>query len=118
MPPSSFKEVVLQLVSVALLYKWDYVVIIHTTASFLQKEIMASYDSSLIVVSGATAVAGTDFRETLDAMIDPLLQICDIGAEKLSEYDRLVYKANCLQYVRVRIISFVLQFCMRKVHDR
>ncbi|KAI8584028.1 hypothetical protein K450DRAFT_221168 [Umbelopsis ramanniana AG] len=83
MPPSSFKEVVLQL-----------------------KEIMASYDSSLIIVSGATAVAGTDFRETLDAMIDPLLQICDIGAEKLSDYDRLVYKANCLQYVRSALILY------------
>jgi hypothetical protein len=62
---------------------------------------MASYDSSLIIVSGATTVAGTDFRETLDAMIDPLLQICDIGAEKLPEYDHLVYKTNCLQYARV-----------------
>jgi conserved oligomeric Golgi complex subunit 6 len=78
---------------------------------------MASYDSSLIIVSGATAVAGTDFRETLDAMIDPLLQICDIGAEKLSDYDRLVYKANCLQYVRVRRKSVGYIYYLQ-VHDR
>jgi hypothetical protein len=71
---------------------------------------MASYDSSLIIVSGATTVPGSDFRETLDAMIDPLLQISDIGAEKLSAYDRLVYKINCLQYARVRVYSLAFAF--------
>ncbi|KAG2178562.1 hypothetical protein INT44_001715 [Umbelopsis vinacea] len=107
MPPSSFKEVVLQLVRVVLRTCLSFILsdLYHTTLS-LQKEIMASYDSSLIIVSGATTVAGTDFRETLDAMIDPLLQICDIGAEKLSDYDRLVYKANCLQYVRSALILY------------
>lgn len=105
MPPPTFKEIILQLVWTSPL-----------SDAFLtnrgdinvpsQKEIMASYDSSLVIVSGATTVPGSDFRETLDAMIDPLLQICDIGAEKLSPYDRLVYKTNCLQYARVRMTRF------------
>ncbi|CAO3673791.1 unnamed protein product [Umbelopsis vinacea] len=91
MPPHSFKEIILQL-----------------------KEITASYDSSLIIVSGATTVPGSDFRETLDAMIDPLLQISDIGAEKLSAYDRLVYKTNCLQYARSALILYAFTEIKRK----
>jgi hypothetical protein len=67
---------------------------------------MAAYDSSLVIVSEAATIPGSDFRETLDAMIDPLLQICEMGSSKLSPYDHLVYTTNCLQYVRVNCFFF------------
>ncbi|KAG2171296.1 hypothetical protein INT43_002918 [Umbelopsis isabellina] len=90
-PPPSFKEVILQL-----------------------KEIMAAYDSSLVIVSEVAAIPGSDFRETLDAMIDPLLQICEMGSSKLSPYDHLVYTTNCLQYVRSALILYPFTEVKRK----
>lgn len=105
-PPPSFKEVILQLVCKITFTLLPSTSGLDITYNSLKKEIMAAYDSSLVIVSEVAAIPGSDFRETLDAMIDPLLQICEMGSSKLSPYDHLVYTTNCLQYVRVIIVSY------------
>lgn len=65
---------------------------------------MASYETSLITV----AERENDFRTVLDAILDPLFQMCELGAKDLSKFNKAIYMINCLYYVQVRIYFFVI----------
>ncbi|CAG8593279.1 16308_t:CDS:10 [Rhizophagus irregularis] len=72
-PPPAVKEVVLQL-----------------------KAIMASYETSLITASEKEK----DFKSILDAILDPLFQMCELGAKDLTKFNQAIYMVNCLHYVQ------------------
>lgn len=69
----------------------------------MQKEILASYDSSLIVATNSTdGFPEFDFAETLDAIIEPLLNTCELSVSKLKQMDQDIYMVNCLYHIQVR----------------
>ncbi|RGB24939.1 oligomeric Golgi complex subunit 6 [Rhizophagus diaphanus] len=72
-PPPAVKEVVLQL-----------------------KAIMTSYETSLITASEKEK----DFKSILDAILDPLFQMCELGAKDLTKFNQAIYMVNCLHYVQ------------------
>lgn len=80
-PPPAVKETVLQL-----------------------KEIMKSFDTSFVQVDEGNK----DFAPILSAVIDPLFQMCDIGAAHLSAFNRAIYMMNCLHYVQVQFVVVLL----------
>ncbi|KAL1919011.1 uncharacterized protein VTP21DRAFT_2392 [Calcarisporiella thermophila] len=72
-PPPAVKETILQL-----------------------KEIMASHNSSMIDAQSDDA----EFSTSLDSILDPLLQMCEMGSGSLSSFDHAIYIVNCLQSVQ------------------
>ncbi|CAI2179170.1 15482_t:CDS:10 [Funneliformis geosporum] len=72
-PPPAVKEVLLQL-----------------------KAIMTSYETSLVTASEREA----DFKTVLDAILDPLFQMCELGAKDLTRFNQAIYMVNCLHYVQ------------------
>ncbi|KAG9067795.1 Golgi transport complex subunit 6 [Linnemannia hyalina] len=86
-PPPAMKETVLQL-----------------------KEIMKSFDTSFVQVDEGNK----DFAPILSAVIDPLFQMCEIGAAHLSAFNRAIYMMNCLHYVQS---ALVYPFTKHKVED-
>ncbi|CAO3620075.1 unnamed protein product [Mucor hiemalis] len=65
------------------------------------KEILASYDSSLIVATNtAEGFPEFDFAETLDAIIEPLLNTCELSVSKLKQMDQDIYMVNCLYHIQ------------------
>ncbi|ORE01924.1 oligomeric complex COG6 [Rhizopus microsporus var. microsporus] len=65
------------------------------------KEILASYDSSLIVVTNNTDnVPEYSFSEILDAIIEPLLHTCELSVVELKPIDQHIYLVNCLHYIQ------------------
>ncbi|RIB16037.1 component of oligomeric golgi complex 6 [Gigaspora rosea] len=79
MPPPVVKETVLQL-----------------------KEIMASYETSLVTATERE----DDFRTILDTILDPLFQMCELGANDLSKFDKAIYMINCLHYVQSSLTPY------------
>lgn len=68
----------------------------------MQKEILASYDSSLIVAPQATdGFPKFNFSEILDAIIEPLLNTCELSVSKLKKIDQDIYVINCLYHLQV-----------------
>lgn len=64
---------------------------------------MSSYDSSFLT-NDASPSAGhpfNDFSTILDAVVDPLLQMCELGAKQLNSFDRAVHMINCMHHVQV-----------------
>ncbi|RCI04693.1 Golgi transport complex subunit 6, partial [Rhizopus stolonifer] len=56
------------------------------------KEILASYDSSLIVATNnIEGLPEFDFSEILDAIIEPLINTCEMSASKLNKLDQDIY---------------------------
>ncbi|KAI8979432.1 oligomeric Golgi complex subunit 6 [Mycotypha africana] len=65
------------------------------------KEILASYDSSLIVTTNTTeGFPEFNFAETLDAIIEPLLNTCELSVAKFSKSDQEIYMLNCLFHIQ------------------
>ncbi|CAG8691470.1 23992_t:CDS:10, partial [Dentiscutata erythropus] len=79
MPPPAVKETVLQL-----------------------KEIMASYETSLVTATERE----DDFRTILDTILDPLFQMCELGANDLPKFDKAIYMINCLHYVQSSLTPY------------
>ncbi|KAI7850539.1 oligomeric Golgi complex subunit 6-like protein [Circinella umbellata] len=53
------------------------------------KEIVSSYDSSYLIVSGESEGLPTfNFGETLDAIVDPLVQMCELSVQKFPTVER------------------------------
>ncbi|CAG8548311.1 1902_t:CDS:2 [Acaulospora colombiana] len=75
MPPPAVKETVLQL-----------------------NEIMASYETSLVT----TNEREDDFRVVLDAILDPLFQMCELGAKDLSRFNQAIYMLSLTKYTFTR----------------
>ncbi|RHZ69762.1 hypothetical protein Glove_279g34 [Diversispora epigaea] len=65
-------------------------------------EIMASYETSLVTV----AEREHDFRAVLDAILDPLFQMCELGAKDLSKFNKAIYMSNCLYYVQSSLSKY------------
>jgi hypothetical protein len=65
---------------------------------------MSSYDSSLV----ATEEREVDFAPVLNAVLDPLLQMCELGAKDLTRFSRSIYMINCLHYVVVSTVDIVI----------
>ncbi|KAI9260785.1 oligomeric Golgi complex subunit 6 [Sporodiniella umbellata] len=64
------------------------------------KEILASYDSSLIVATNNTEnLPEFNFSEILDAIIEPLLHTCELSVSTLSKIDQSIYLVNCLNHI-------------------
>ena len=61
------------------------------------KEIMKSFDTSFV----QSDEGNQDFTPILGAMVDPLFQMCEIGAGNQSAFNRAVFMMNCLHYVQV-----------------
>lgn len=66
------------------------------------KGIMTSYDSSFV----APEERESDFGRILNAVIDPLLQMCEVGAESVDKAEQSVYMLNVLQYIQASIRMF------------
>lgn len=60
---------------------------------------MASYETSLITASEKEK----DFKSILDAILDPLFQMCELGAKDLTKFNQAIYMVNCLHYVQVSV---------------
>ncbi|KAJ8658658.1 hypothetical protein O0I10_005698 [Lichtheimia ornata] len=71
------------------------------------KEIISSYDSSLVATSGsAEGLPEVDFGETLDAIVDPLLQMCELSVGKFGKVDRDIYLVNCIHHIEAALAPF------------
>ncbi|KAI9244465.1 oligomeric Golgi complex subunit 6-like protein [Phascolomyces articulosus] len=71
------------------------------------KEIVSSYDSSYLIASGeAECLPAFNFGETLDAIVDPLVQMCEISVQKFPSVERDVYVVNCIQHIESAIVSY------------
>ncbi|KAI9484688.1 oligomeric Golgi complex subunit 6-like protein [Zychaea mexicana] len=71
------------------------------------KEIVSSYDSSYLIASGeADGLRTFDFGETLDAIVDPLVQMCELSVQKFSSVERDVYVVNCIQHIETALSSY------------
>ncbi|KAL9542008.1 hypothetical protein MBANPS3_008824 [Mucor bainieri] len=71
------------------------------------KEILASYDSSLIVATNSTeGFPEFDFSETLDAIIEPLLNTCELSVARLSKMDQDIYMVNCLYHIQTAMMPY------------
>lgn len=42
-----------------------------------------------------------DFGEILDAIIEPLLRMCEASVEKFSHIEQHIYIINCMHYIKV-----------------
>ncbi|KAI8913977.1 oligomeric Golgi complex subunit 6 [Powellomyces hirtus] len=73
LPPPAVRETVLQL-----------------------REIMAIYDESLVVSDRRE----DDFAEILTALLDPLSQMCVLGAASLPTIENAIYSINCLLHIQ------------------
>ncbi|KAJ3292250.1 Golgi transport complex subunit 6 [Rhizoclosmatium sp. JEL0117] len=85
-PPPAVKEAVLQL-----------------------RELMASYESSMMVQEDASTTAEggeTGFSKILSASLDPLLDMCAKGASTLGRFENAVYIANCLFFIQSAITLY------------
>ncbi|KAK3827554.1 MAG: oligomeric Golgi complex subunit 6 [Benniella sp.] len=60
------------------------------------KEIMKSFDTSFV----QSDEGNQDFTPILGAMVDPLFQMCEIGAGNQGAFNRAVFMINCLHYVQ------------------
>ncbi|KAJ3028214.1 Golgi transport complex subunit 6 [Rhizophlyctis rosea] len=65
------------------------------------KEIMASYDASLV------ADEKRSISDILSAMLDPLLEMCVLGAARLSPLDNAIYMGNCLYLIQSALSHYV-----------
>ncbi|KAF9429672.1 Golgi transport complex subunit 6 [Podila epigama] len=74
------------------------------------KEIMKSFDTSYVQADEGN----TDFAPILRAVVEPLFQMCEIGASKLSTFNRAIYMINCLHHVQS---ALVYPFTKRKVEE-
>ncbi|KAI9359441.1 oligomeric Golgi complex subunit 6 [Pilaira anomala] len=71
------------------------------------KEILASYDSSLIVATNSTeGFPEFDFSETLDAIIEPLLNTCELSVSRLSKIEQDIYMVNCLYHIQNVMVPY------------
>ncbi|ORX43080.1 oligomeric complex COG6 [Hesseltinella vesiculosa] len=64
------------------------------------KEIIGSYDSSLVMSNHASNEDLRDFNfdEILDIIIEPLTQACEMSSAMVSRVDGHIYVLNCLHY--------------------
>ena len=60
---------------------------------------MLSYDGSLI----SEEQKRQEFGTILKAIVDPLLQLCTLGANHLGPLEHAIYMVNCLYYIQVTI---------------
>jgi len=60
---------------------------------------MASYDKSLVTPTEREA----DFSSVLDAILNPLQRMCELGTKDLSRFSQAIYMINCLYYIQVKI---------------
>ncbi|KAI9090303.1 oligomeric Golgi complex subunit 6, partial [Phlyctochytrium arcticum] len=60
------------------------------------REIMAIYDESIV----STEKSETDFAAILSALLDPLMQMCVLGAASLPTFDNAIYIINCLHHIQ------------------
>jgi len=68
---------------------------------------MSSYETSLVTASERE----TDFKAVLDAILDPLFQMCELGAKDLTRFNQAIYMVNCLHYVQVKYM------CIYYIHS-
>ncbi|KAI8350172.1 oligomeric Golgi complex subunit 6 [Blakeslea trispora] len=65
------------------------------------KEILASYDSSLIMSTANTeGFSEFNFSETLDAIIEPLINACELSVSRFEKLERDIYIVNCLHHIQ------------------
>lgn len=42
-----------------------------------------------------------DFNQILDALVNPLLRMCELSVEKFPKLDQEIYMVNCMHHVQV-----------------
>ncbi|RUP48780.1 hypothetical protein BC936DRAFT_143986 [Jimgerdemannia flammicorona] len=107
-PPPAVKETVLQLQSPNSLDYQQRTLQSNYPLSIVQKEIMSSYDSSFLTKddSESTTRPFNDFSTILDAVVDPLIQMCELGAKQLNAFDRAVHMINCMHHVQSALVLY------------
>ncbi|KAF7730169.1 Golgi transport complex subunit 6 [Apophysomyces ossiformis] len=71
------------------------------------KEILASYDSSLIVATNSTGgFPEFNFGATLDAIIDPLLRTSELAVSGFTKIEHDIYLINCMQYIQSVMVPY------------
>ncbi|KAJ1547809.1 Golgi transport complex subunit 6, partial [Cladochytrium tenue] len=63
------------------------------------KELMSSYDASLIKYAEKEA----DFSRILSAVLDPLVKFCGTGTEQLTRLENTIYVINCLHHIQMAL---------------
>ncbi|KAL0095544.1 oligomeric Golgi complex subunit 6 [Phycomyces blakesleeanus] len=82
------------------------------------RDILASYDSSLIVATNNTGgFPEFDFGETLDALVDPLLRMCEMSVENLNSVDRAIYMVNCMYHLNSIMLPYSFTENKRQILD-
>jgi conserved oligomeric Golgi complex subunit 6 len=83
------------------------------------KALMTSYDSGLILPLSPSTDSGhmvlveaqdreSGFQPILVAIVDPLIQLCSICADRLdSEFSRHIFMLNCLHYIYTALSYFI-----------
>lgn len=57
-----------------------------------------------MATSGTEGLPEFDFAETLDAIIEPLLNTCELSVAKLKKIDQDIYMVNCLYHIQVKLV--------------
>ncbi|CAO3609200.1 unnamed protein product [Cunninghamella echinulata] len=71
------------------------------------KEILASYDSSLVMATQSTSnLPEFDFGEILDAIVEPLLRTCESSVEKFSYIEQHIYMINCMEHIKSTMVIY------------
>ncbi|ORZ02308.1 oligomeric Golgi complex subunit 6 [Syncephalastrum racemosum] len=78
------------------------------------KEILSSYDSSLIMASGLEDEQEFDFNQILDALVNPLLRMCELSVEKFPKIDQEIYMVNCMHHVQTALSLYDFTESKRK----
>lgn len=65
---------------------------------------MAIYDESLV----PTEHREEDFAGILTALLDPLSQMCVLGAASLPTIENAIYTINCLLHIQVSLVNVSL----------
>ncbi|KAG0163844.1 Golgi transport complex subunit 6 [Apophysomyces sp. BC1034] len=75
--------------------------------TFQLKEILASYDSSLIVATNSTGgFPEFNFGATLDAIIDPLLRTSELAVAGYTKIEHDIYMVNCMQHIQSVMVPY------------
>lgn len=68
----------------------------------LLKDVLQCHDSSVVTIHNKKE----DFKQILDCMLDPLLQMCSVSASHLSVVDMAAYVINCIYLMQTTIALY------------
>ncbi|KAL4226096.1 Golgi transport complex subunit 6 [Mactra antiquata] len=74
--------------------------LLHTMS--LLKDVLQCHDSSVVTLENKKQ----DFKQILSCVLDPLLQMCNVSASRLSTVDMAAYMVNCIYSMQTTIALY------------